>query len=427
MWWVFQFSVLILPLFPAAGALGLFVVMVGIWRSRYRQIINCPLNWGLGVFGAWLIVNSFLADRPSEAFLGLANFLPFLGLFVALTQLIKYPFQLRRLAWLLVLPSLPIVILGLGQLWGNWSTPQWLEGILGWGLVPQGEPPGRMSSVFIYTNFLAIYLAIALTLAGGLIIRNKEGGTRKKKIRQSWVLSVLIIIVVADSVGLILTSSRNAWGIAFLSFMAFAVYLGWRWSIYAVTVTTTAILWASFLPNLGGEWWRKIVPAFLWGRLSDQMYPDRPVETLRITQWQFCWDLIKDRPLIGWGLRNFTPLYEAKMNVWFGHPHSLFLMLAVEIGILATLLLSAIVAWVMVKGILLLQNWSLKNGDRTILFSYLVAFTGCILFNSVDVTIFDLRVNIITWILFSAISGIVLESINNQSSIKNYYDTVRVK
>ena len=408
MWRIFQLSVLILPLFPAAGAIGLFVVMLGIVRSHYRQIIDYPLNWGLGIFAGWLVVNSFLAANPKEAFLGLANFLPFLALFTAISQLIKHDYQLRRLSWLLILPSLPVVILGLGQLWGNWSTPQWLETILGWGLVPQGEPPGRMSSVFIYANFLAIYLAIAVTLAGGLVIRNKEEETK-----QSWVFWLLIIIIFFDSLGLIFTSSRNAWGIAFLSFMAFAVYLGWRWLIYAVSSFTTAILWASFLPNLGGNWLRKIVPVFLWGRLSDQMYPDRPVETLRITQWQFCWDLIKDRPLIGWGLRNFTPLYEAKMNVWFGHPHSLFLMLAVETGIAATLLLSAIVAWVMVKSVLLLQNWSFQNGDRTIFFSYLIAFTGCILFNLVDVTIFDLRINIIAWILLAALNGMVLKSIEN--------------
>jgi O-antigen ligase len=417
LWWLFQFSVLILPLFPAAGAVGLLLVMAGIWRDRWDKIISYPLNWGWAVFGAWLIINSFFAVYPEEAWLGLANFLPFLALSAALSQLIKYPSQLRRLSWLLVLPSLPIVILGMGQLWLNWATPDWLAAILGWQLVPQGEPPGRMSSVFIYTNFLAIYLAIAVTLAAGILIGQKK---------QNWVWFLLITIIVVDSLGLVLTSSRNAWGIAFLSFMAFALYLGWRWLVYAITAATTAILWASFLPDFGGKWWRKIVPAFLWGRLSDQMYPDRPVETLRITQWRFCWNLIQERPLIGWGLRNFTPLYQAEMNVWFGHPHSLFIMLATEIGIPATLLLAALVAWVMAKAILLLKSdfnevrgssvvlrRSLSDQrDRPILFSYLVAFTGCILFNLVDVTIFDLRVNLITWILFSGINGMVLRSTN---------------
>ena len=405
LWWVFQSSVLVLPLFPAAGALGLLVVMLGIWRSRYSQIVNCPLNWGLAVFGVWLVINSLLAAHPWESWLGLANFLPFLALFAALSQLNTHQSQLYRLSWLIALPSLPIVILGIGQLVANWSTPQWLETILGWRLVAQGEPPGRMSSVFTYTNFLAVYLAIALNLAAGLLVRIKD-----KSIKQSWAFWLLTLIIVVDCVGLVLTSSRNAWGIVFFSFVAFAVYLGWRWLVYGLLGATIAILWASFLPDWGGEWLRQIVPAFLWERLSDRMYPDRPVETLRITQWQFCWGLIKERPLTGWGLRNFTPLYQAKMNIWLGHPHSLFVMLAAEIGIIASLWLYSIVAWVMARGVWLLQHWSLQKCDRAIFFSYLLAFTGCILFNIFDVTIFDLRVNLLTWIIFSAISGIVLKS-----------------
>jgi O-antigen ligase len=409
LWWLFQVSVLVLPLFPAVGAVGFLLVMVGIWRDRWKKIISYPLNWGLAVFGAWLLVNSFFAVYPQEAWLGLANFLPFMALFAALSQLIRYPSQLERLSWLLIIPSLPIVILGMGQLWLNWSTPDWLAAILGWQLVPQGEPPGRMSSVFIYTNFLAIYLAIAITLAAGILIS-------QEKQNRVW---FLLIIIVVDSLGLVLTSSRNAWGVAFLSMIAFAVYLGWRWLVYAITAATTAILWASFLPDLGGKWWRKIVPAFLWGRLSDQMYPDRPVETLRITQWRFCWNLIQERPIIGWGLRNFTPLYQAEMNIWFGHPHSFFIMLATEIGIPATLLLAALVAWVMAKAILLFKS-DVNQRDRPILFSYLVAFTGCILFNLVDVTIFDLRVNSIAWILLSGIHGMLRSTDYDKLSEKRY-------
>jgi O-antigen ligase len=48
--------------------------------------------------------------------------------------------------------------------------------------------------------------------------------------------------------------------------------------------------------------------------------------------------MMLNRPLTGWGLRNFTPLYQAKMNVWLGHPHNIFVMLLGEIGIPGTIL-----------------------------------------------------------------------------------------
>ena len=413
-WQCFQISVLILPIIPLVGVIGLVIVLVSIWLNQYRQIIRNPLNWGLAIFTLWLIVISGLAYQPVESWLGLANLLPFFCLFAALSILFKQPSQLRRLAWLLIIPSLPIIILGIGQMYAGWSIPN----ILGWELIPQGVPPGRMSSVFIYTNFLAIYLLLVLNLGLGLSIATYQSWYWSKDKQKVWILLFLIVIVVSSAIALILTSSRNAWGIAIFSSLAFALYLGWRWLVYTVMTAATAIGWASFGPSWGQAWLRKIVPAYFWARLADEIYI-RPVETLRITQWQFCLDLIQQRPLTGWGLRNFTPLYQEKMNVWFGHPHSLFLMLTSETGIVGMLILAIIVGWVMMQSILLVSRSNdlsksdgLESsdllGDRLIFFTYIIAFTSFILFNLLDVTIFDLRINTIGWILFSAITGIVL-------------------
>jgi hypothetical protein len=81
-------------------------------------------------------------------------------------------------------------------------------------------------------------------------------------------------------------------------------------------------------------------------------------------------------------------------------------MLSAEAGVMATLLLIGIVGLIMIQAVKLLTTWS-YNDSKLLFFSYLVAFTSCILFNLFDVTIFDLRVNTINWILLSAISGLV--------------------
>ena len=409
-WKCFQVSVLILPIVPLVGEIGLVIVLVNIWFNQYLQIIKNPLNWILAILGAWLILISGLAYKPVESFLGLANLLPFFLLFAALSILIRQPSQLRRLAWLLIIPSLPIIVLGIGQIFANWSIPN----ILGWRLIPQGVPPGRMSSIFIYTNFLAIYLLIIFNLGLGLSIETYQSWRCQQNKRQGWFLLYLIVTLIGCAIALVFTSSRNAWGIALLGATAFALYLGWHWLVGGVMTIAGAISWASVGPSLGREWLRKVVPAYFWARLADETYV-RPVETLRITQWHFCWDLIQQRPVVGWGLRNFTPLYQETMNVWFGHPHSLFLMLTAETGFVGMILLAATVGLVMMKSMLLMIKWSLGNqkhqakSDRLLLFSYLVAFTGCIFFNLFDVTIFDLRINTIGWILFSAITGLVLQ------------------
>jgi O-antigen ligase len=400
-WRCFCVSVLFFPLFPALGALGLVIILGIIWQNDYHQILGNSLNRAFGILAGLLVLSAALAEYPQEAGLGLANFLPYFALFMALGHLITEPRQLRILSWLLILPSLPIVLLGFGQLFLAWDTIPLIESIFGWQLVPLGVPPGRMSSVFNYTNFLAIYLAIAFTLALGLWWATWRQKPTKLKTQT---LLLLMLILLADLSGLVLTSSRNAWGLAVFSFMAYALYLSWKWLVWGVTGAATAILWASFAPNLGGMQLRRVVPTFIWIRLSDQAY-ERPVETLRLTQWQFCWDLIKERPIFGWGLRNFTPLYEAKMNLWLGHPHNLFLMFGAETGIISLLLFLAIIAVIMFPAAKLFLTWSSAESDL-ILFSYLVAFLAYILFNLTDVTVFDLRVNTIAWILLAAMSGV---------------------
>ncbi|MBE9044629.1 O-antigen ligase family protein [Pleurocapsales cyanobacterium LEGE 10410] len=409
-WLCLSISVLLLPLFPAAGIVGLLVVLIKVWHGHYRQIIAERLNQGWVILAGLLIISSAFAARPQESWLGLANFLPFFALFMALRVLIRKPVQLRQLSWLLIFPSLPIVMLGFGQLYAAWETPAIIESILGWKLVSQGVPQGRMSAVFINSNFLAIYLTIAFALTLGLWLEIWQSWQQKSTTKHAYVvLALLSLILLFDFGGLVLTSSRNAWGLSLIILVAYAIYLGWRYCLWIAGIATTVILWIFFAPNSDSTQLRQIVPAFIWLRLSSQSYSSVSIEKLRLTQWQFCWDLIEQRPLLGWGLRNFSPIYQSKTNFWLGHPHNLFLMLGAETGIISTLLLMAIVGSIMTQATILFINWSDSN-FKPIFFSYLVAFASCILFNLTDVSIFDLRVNTTIWILLSAISGVVAES-----------------
>ncbi|VEP17311.1 Lipid A core-O-antigen ligase-like enyme [Hyella patelloides LEGE 07179] len=422
LWLIFQISILVLPLFPALGELGLFFILVSVWHSNFSRIIRNPLGWGWLILAVWLIINSFFAYQPSEAWLGLANFLPFFALFIAISNLVNTCGQLYKLAWLLIIPSVPIIVLGLYQLYFNGSSPQLLANILGWKLIPQGVPPGRMSSVFIYANFLAIYLSFTFILTVGLWLSNWYS-----KPKQNSSLIILTVVLIINSIGLILANSRNSWLIVFLACFTFAIYLSWYWLVSGITATIAIILGASFGDFWGQQWLRKIVPELIWGRLSDEMYPDRPVETLRITQWQFCWSKIQERPLMGWGLRNFTPLYLEETNFWFGHPHNLFIMLSLEIGIVGTIFLCLIVGYILVKAILSLianQKTTLNQQDKLINFTYVITFISCVLFNIFDVTLFDLRVNTIGWIILAVIAGVIQKPLNfNNTKINDYINS----
>ncbi|MEW6495459.1 MAG: O-antigen ligase family protein [Cyanobacteriota bacterium] len=418
-WRVMQLGLLFFPWMPIVGTVGIFLAVAGTWKQKYRAIIRRPLNWGLIILSGWLVITCCFANNRIEAFLGLANLIPYFLVFAALSALIQTPSQLRQLARILVVGSLPVIVIGFGQLFLGWADKNLLPAVLGWVLEPNGNPPGRMASTFMYANILAAYLQLVFILGLGLGIETFQAWRKNRNKFQCRQLVFLSVAVFGNAIALILTNSRNAWGIAVLACLAFALYLGWHWIVLGVTAAAGTVLWASFGPEFGRQWLRStLVPPFFWARLTDQLHPNRPVALMRKTQWQFTGNMIQERPWMGWGLRNFTPLYEAKMNLWLGHPHNLLLMLMAETGLPATVLLCGLIGWILALGVLLLRVWSdvefpeslsSWHQDKLIFFTYLVAFGGFTLFNLVDVTLFDLRVNTLCWLVLSAICGVVYQ------------------
>ena len=480
-WNFAQVGMLIFPLIPILGALGLFLGLAGTCKQKFRQISRRPLNRGFAILSALLVITAVFANNRIEAFLGLYNFLPFFLLFATFSSLIQTLPQLRHLSWMIVMSSIPVIILGLGQQFLGWSGIDQLQPVFGWVLEPKGNPPGRMASVFMYANILACYLTIAFILALGLWVgegfgRKKEGTTRihgliieqKSGVRSqesegrgsreegilmpntqcpmpNYRFLFLSFAAIGNAVALIFTNSRNAWGLAVFAVLAFTFYAGYKKLLAAVFSVASTVFLSAFGPEPLRQYLRIIVPAFFWARLTDEMFPNRPTATLRTTQWEFAWSMTQQRPWTGWGLRNFTPLYQAQMQEWLGHPHSLILMLTAETGIPATLVLFGLVGWVLARGVWLLAHWplfpadikheqiatlekaeisldlnqksifnstnqvacqDLRAADRLIFFSYLLAFVACTLFNTVDVTLFDFRLNTTSWLLLAAICGV---------------------
>lgn len=439
-WSLAQAGVLLLAFLPILGIISMGLALIITYLRQYKIINYRWINRGFLLLSICLMVVSLFAGDRLSALLGLANLLPLFLFFAAYSQLIQTPAQLRQLGNLLLLGAIPILFFGYGQMLLGMTSPAFLEAILGTIVKPYGNPPGRMASIFMYANILAIYLQIIFILSLGFCLEElkKHLPFQQTNLSKSRLIS-LSLLGLATGVALVITSTRNSWAIAFIAVLVFTLYQGWKIIVAGVMGFLGVILWSAFGLDPSKQWLRGIIPRFIWARLSDEMNPNRPTADLRETQWQFAIQLTSDRPIVGWGLRNFTQLYQAKTQFWLGHPHNLFLMLTAETGIPATLLFAGLVGWIMYKTILILQVWSrvfnartsleftennpalsnqLKGNlnntlddrlldDRLIIFTYLVAFGSCVLFNLLDVSLFDIRVNLLGWLLLSAIAGIV--------------------
>ncbi|MFM2063577.1 MAG: hypothetical protein RLZZ507_3248 [Cyanobacteriota bacterium] len=409
-WQSLQFGLLFFPINPFLGAVTISLASLITWAKKYRTISRHPLHQGFAILSLLLLITTGFAAHKLEAFLGLFNLLPYFFVFAGLTSLIKTPAQLRRIAWIMIIGSLPVVIIGFGQLFLGWSFKiQFLWVLIDWNIAPGGEPPGRMASVLMHANTLAAYLVTVFILGLGLWLENYQ--KLQQKITTNYrAIIFLIIAVIANFLALILTNSRNGWVIAIITCLAYAFYQGWRLIVAGFLSIATSIILAAFAPSAIAQFFRRFVPYFIWARLNDDMYPDRPVALMRKTQWEFAWNLTQQHPFTGWGLRSFSGLYKAKMETDLGHPHNLFLMLSAETGLITTLLFCGLLLWILINSSQLLwKSKSLEPENRIIFFSYLLAFIGWILFNTVDVTTFDIRLSTLFWVFLAALCGVIYQ------------------
>jgi O-antigen ligase len=403
-WQCTQFGLLVFPISPSVGSTTIFLSALFTLHKQYRIISRQPLNWGFMVLGLLLLVTAAFANNKLEAFLGVFNFIPYFLAFAGLTALIYTPSQLKQIAWLFVFGSVPILVIGFGQFFLGWHFQfDFLWVILQWNVVKEGIPPGRMASVLMHANTLAAYLVTVFILGLGLWLENYH----KLKSKNPLII-FLTVTVIANFIALILTNSRNGWAIAILACVAVAAYQGWRLLVAGFTAIVTSVLLAAFAPLPIAEFFRRFVPYFFWGRLNDSMFADRPVALMRKTQWEFAWSMSQQHPWTGAGLRSFSALYKAKMQIDLGHPHNLFLMLSAETGFPTTLLFCGLLIYILVAAVQLLwKSQLLASENKFIFFSYLLAFVSWIIFNLVDVTIFDLRLCTVFWVVLGAMCGVI--------------------
>jgi O-antigen ligase len=412
-WNWLQFGLLSFPLSPFLGGLSIVVASLLTWRKQYKIISKNPIHKGFAILSILLLITTAFAPHKLEALLGLFNLVPFFFFFTGLTPLIPTTTQLRQISWIMVFGSVPVLIIGFGQLFLSWNFQfhvLWI--VFDWIIAPEKSLSGRMAANFMHPNTLASYLVTIFILGLGLWLENYHQLKQKNRL-----IIFLTITVFANFIALILTNSRNGWGIAVFACLAYALYKGWRFIVAAVVSITSCFFLAAFAPSPIAEFFRRFVPYAIWARLNDDMFPDRPIALMRKTQWEFAWNLTQQHPLTGSGLRSFSGLYKTQMQIDVNHPHNLFLMLSAETGLITTLIFCGLLFWILITATQILwKSKSLEPENRLIFLSYLITFIGWILFNTVDITIFDIRLNTLSWVFVAALSGVMYKYSSYQFS-----------
>jgi hypothetical protein len=404
-WRLFLAGVIALP-YTTLGALPVAVGLFLIIRLNLSEIRADRLNKILTVLSLAIVAISFFSIDYLESLVFTVNIFPFFVFFASYQYLFKHPDSLRKLTWVIILGSIPMIVIGFGQLWGGWHIDLKVGSAQVLDVRRFGMPSGRMASIFYHANALANYLQPISILGMGLWLDLCPRFKREPKLfaAKFYGLSCYIVVTL---LALILTSARTGWLTMVLSILAIVIYQKWYWIIGAISVAMSLIFGAAYAPDPAKTGLRQLVPSYFWARINDEMYPNRPTADTRESIFQFAGQLIAKKPWSGWGLQTFGNLYRAKTGLYINHPHNLLLSLSYGLGIPITIFLMAVMSYIFyvaIRGFCCLPDrW---QSDRSIIFTYIVAAIGMIGMNMTDITIFVLPLNFLFWSILIAVYAI---------------------
>lgn len=412
---LFQLSLVVLPYGSYVGMLGLFVVLVSLLVRLRQPALDLLTRNGLLVVSGLMILSACFAEYRGEAFLQLANFLPYFLFFSMLPYVMDSLARLERVAIALVIGAIPLNVISAGEyLLKSPRLPPSLQQIPLIEWIRAAPHKGRAMVTFDHPNAMASYLVAVLGLGLGLTLARagaradgetagagqggRGGDPRSAEASQRPTLNRLIYLATfLNLVGIFCSGSRNAGILAVVQLLLFSLCVKFNralliGSLAGILAVVSSAAWL----GIGGR------------TLIAQSWTNDP----RSTIWSIALRMSQERPWWGWGLGNYKFLYKAYLSPdlqnlprfrAISHPHNLWLLLSSEAGILVMTALTLLIGYICFKGVRLWRSQQLEVSDNAILLGYLLGFLGCVGFALFDITFFDARVNVVNWLLMTGI------------------------
>ncbi|MFN9645166.1 MAG: O-antigen ligase family protein [Cyanobacteriota bacterium] len=391
-WICFQLGLVLLASSALLG--GLLLLCALIQGSRRRETSwEDPANQVLLLAALLMVVSASVASSGWLAWVGLGNWLPFFWAFWGFQPYLATPDARRRVGWMLVAGTVPVVLTGFGQLFWGWSGPfQALNGAIIWHLKAGGNPAGRLAGLFDYANIAGSWLALAWPFTLAALVQPGLSRTAR---------ALILTMASSAAAAVLLTDSRNAWGALVLALPLVLGAASWSW-LLPLLLLGLAVVAAATLPGMPEGVQhpaRELVPEAIRGRLSDLRYSGhRPLAVTRLAQWGTSLELIGERPWLGWGAAAFSLIYPKRTGHWHGHPHNLPIDLALSHGLPMA---------VLVVGLVVVLLWrSARRGMATgALFdrAWWTAALVLVALHASDIPMYDSRINVAGWVVLAGL------------------------
>jgi len=290
-------------------ALGVLAWLAKMIFSREVNLVRTPLNLPIFLYVATMVISVIFSPFKLHSLMALKEEWLLLIFFLIVNN-VKEEGKVEKLLTILISVS---TLVGIYAIWQHYSGMDLYRNRL---LEPRGEV---FLSLGLFDHHLTFggYYMLAFLLASIIFLNAKRGGTFK-------ILDFLAPIVLGFS--LIFSYARSAWLGGVVGILTFGLLKGGKFIPFLIL----GVLLLCLLIY--------VVEPTSWERIKEiDLSKDKP-ESTRIRLWQTSINMIKDKPLWGIGLGNFSRLFDRyKVEGVYDttcHPHNDFLNVAVNSGLL---------------------------------------------------------------------------------------------
>lgn len=362
-------------------------LIVSLW-----MILRTTYPWGWGI--------PYL-NHPVSYPVTIFDYIIFFALFLSLRLKPFKNAEIKLIAWSFTLTSLPVFLIAFLERYGNWQENQSFYSynylhIFQIQIVPNSL---RISAGFENPNLLGFYCVLVLSVALGLFlneVRSKNWQAFSQKTNKPFNSAITQKIVAVSTIStcivlLLLTLAWSGSRNAYLSFLLVMVSLTAYSKLKLLAIATLTTLLSLYISVSRLGWLtstvRMIIPSVVWERISQISSQSHRLEIYKCAV-----ELIREKPLIGWGIGNMPWTCEERLDYppyGINHAHNIFLQLASELGIPVALLLSCLMAYVLFRSIHHILKYQSNNQvGKDLIFGFLLAAISGIIMNCFALAMF---------------------------------------
>ena len=401
----FGIGIILLPsAFPISCIFLLFALISSI-SLNYEKFLGNILNRVLLVFLSLLIISnlifyfnssdSIISINKLQSLLGLSNWIPQILCFWFFQQYLSCSEKRIIFAKYLLIGSIPIIFSFITQLWFGWYGPYrfFFDSIIWF----QRETSNyRLTGLFSNANYAATWLGLILPISISFYLNKKR----------NFFLAIFVFFIFYFG---LLTGSRS---FILSTLLSIGFLLGIKILLFILVIGLIIYL-IIFNGLLNFDIKNEVVKSFTPWRIFSTILDPEINKVTRIEIYKTTLEIIRFKPLWGWGATTFPILYEYyEAGKKMQHSHNFLLEITVNYGIFVT------IPFIIFILILFLKTFKLVFFDErfnsNINKAFLASSISVLTFQLTDFTYYEGKISIVSWIILSTLNSIIIESKEKQ-------------